>query len=680
MSKNIIIALVGCFLMNSCSDRAVSGGHAVVRDIDSIIDYIDGDYKKLNELDKKSKLDELLVYTNNIPEDTLRRKLYLKLVRPYGDIKHINISYYLNHKVLRLSEGINDSIGLGQSLLNLGFYHYRKGKYDSAYSYYYRAERVYSSLNNNNKSGAAELTMAVIQKNIKDYVGAEASSIRAIEKLNKAPGNSRSLASANNNLGVISRALGNYDSAIEYYRKAIEYRKKQLKNRILNAGSYNNIGLVYTDKREYQKAIDFFNKGLAYDSIKYKKPSTYARLVDNRTYARFLSGEKANYPSLFRESMRIREKEDDQLGLATNNWHIAMYYASSNIRDSANNYAQKALKLSKNTNYNKGVLDALHLLSNINQDDDPSMALKYTQEHIHLNDSLQKAERRFRDQFARIWYETDELEQENTKVTTQRKWLINSILALAVLTLLGYILIQRRMNKKKLDFRASQQQANEEIYSLMLAQQSKLEEGKQLEKQRVSEELHDSVLGRLFGIRLSLAGLNSKQGEEVVETRKKFIDELKGLGQEIRQISHDLNASNFTSDKLYEEVVEELIKTQCDRFALKYNFESDPKISWDIVPDNYKVHLYRIIQEGLQNINKHARAHNVVISFKKEEAHHVLSIKDDGVGIEKKKARKGIGLKNMQSRVSKIMGKLEINGAIGLGTEVVVKFEIGEAA
>ena len=228
-------------------------------------------------------------------------------------------------------------------------------------------------------------------------------------------------------------------------------------------------------------------------------------------------------------------------------------------------------------------------------------------------------------------------------------------------------------------FRESQQQANEEIYSLMLNQQGKLEEGKQLEKQRISEELHDSVLGRLFGIRLSLAGLNHKEGEKVIETRKKFIDELKGLGQEIRQISHDLNASTFALDKLYEEVVEELIQTQCERFELKYDFKSDPEIRWDTIPDNHKVHLYRIIQESLQNINKHAKANTVTVHFEREQENHVLLIKDDGVGIEKRKTKRGIGFKNMQSRVARINGKIHIDGRPGQGTELAIKFAFKEA-
>ena len=484
------------------------------------------------------------------------------------------------------------------------------------------------------------------------------------------------MASANSVLGNIAKESDRYNDAIEYHEKSLELREKMNDRKYLEVSSLNNIGLVYVKKREYNKAIDFYNRGLAYDSVFVKRPKTYARLLDNLAYARFLSGEKADYPKLFDKPLRIRDSIDDRLGLATNNLHIADYYARSGYPDAANNYGRTALDISKSIPYNKGVLESLVLLAKVNP---PTEALKYSNEYIGLSDSLQREQSRFRNQFARIRYETEELEQENTKVTRQRKWLINAILGIVSLTLLSYILIQRSIAKKELRFRESQQQANEEIYSLMLNQQGKLEEGKQLEKQRISEELHDSVLGRLFGIRLSLAGLNHKEGEKVIETRKKFIDELKGLGQEIRQISHDLNASTFALDKLYEEVVEELIQTQCERFELKYDFKSDPEIRWDTIPDNHKVHLYRIIQESLQNINKHAKANTVTVHFEREQENHVLLIKDDGVGIEKRKTKRGIGFKNMQSRVARINGKIHIDGRPGQGTELAIKFAFKEA-
>ena len=71
-----------------------------------------------------------------------------------------------------------------------------------------------------------------------------------------------------------------------------------------------------------------------------------------------------------------------------------------------------------------------------------------------------------------------------------------------------YIILAQRAKNKELKFAKQQQETNEEIYNLMLSQQDKVDEARALEKKRISEELHDGILGRLFGTRLSLDSLN----------------------------------------------------------------------------------------------------------------------------------------------------------------------------
>ena len=655
----------------SCKDPSfIQQDDALSSELDNIETYLSQNIEQLSSQSYHKELDEVRskIWLRN--NDSIKTKLLLQLATKYKDVGLESQYVDLNNDIINMSLKNGDSIRLGQAFFNLGFYNYQNNKLDSAYTYYYNAERIYSFLGNIERAGATALSMAIVQKGVKDYIGSEASAINAL-KYYSSINDYRYMASSNSVLGNIAKETGRYNDAIEYQEKSLEFIKKIKGNKSLEVNSLNNIALVYVRKKEYHKAIDFYNQGLAYDSLFIKRPKTYARLLDNLAYAKFLSGEIADYPSLFEEPLKIRDSINDQSGIATSNLHLATYYHNRGFPNAANNYASIALEISKRIPYNRGVLESLELLTEVNP---PKQALNFSKERIRISDSLQKEEKRFQDQFARIRYESEELEEENTKVTQRLKWSINSILGLLVLGLAGYIIIQRRIARREINHRENQQRANEEIYSLMLAQQGKLEEGKQIEKQRISEELHDSVLGRLFGIRLSLAGLNNKEGEKVVETRKKFIDELKGLGQEIRQISHDLNAATFAADRLYEEVVENLIQTQCERFELDYDFETDPNISWEAVPDTHKVHLYRIIQESLQNISKHAKASTVSVRFRKEQLHHMLTIKDDGVGMEKKKNKKGIGLKNMESRVAKIKGKLYIEGKPGQGTELVITF------
>tara|TARA_R110002051_G_scaffold88673_2_gene156251 strand:+ start:67073 stop:67696 length:624 start_codon:yes stop_codon:yes gene_type:complete len=206
----------------------------------------------------------------------------------------------------------------------------------------------------------------------------------------------------------------------------------------------------------------------------------------------------------------------------------------------------------------------------------------------------------------------------------------------------------------------------------MMEQHVKLEEGKQLEKHRISEELHDGVLARLFGIRLNLDSLNLSDHEDDVQSRAKYLEDLKDLGREIRTISHELNAQTFDSKMLYVDVVEKMIEEQ--RGTLDYSFESDSAIDWSGVANATKAHLYRVIQEGIQNVHKHAEATKVNVNFKKIDKGIELQLSDNGKGMETSTTKKGIGLKNMAARVLKINGELSLDSEVGKGTTVSVQF------
>jgi signal transduction histidine kinase len=234
-----------------------------------------------------------------------------------------------------------------------------------------------------------------------------------------------------------------------------------------------------------------------------------------------------------------------------------------------------------------------------------------------------------------------------------------------------YIIITQRAKNRKLEFNQKQQEANEEIYNLMLAQQDKIEEGRTKEKLRISEELHDGILGRLFGTRLSLDSLNMLQTEEAVKSREQYIEELKTIEQEIRKISHDLN-TDFIAGSGFIDIVENLIETQTQAYKLTYDFNQDKDINWDKVSNKTKIHFYRMIQETMQNIYKHAKAQHIKIGFQLKNDVILLSIEDDGSGFNVDKARKGIGLKNINSRASDIGGKVDIKSRIDVGSTIII--------
>ena len=107
--------------------------------------------------------------------------------------------------------------------------------------------------------------------------------------------------------------------------------------------------------------------------------------------------------------------------------------------------------------------------------------------------------------------------------------------------------------------------------------------------------------------------------------------------------------------------------------SVLFTIKDDKDINWDEVSNKTKIHIYRMLQETMQNIYKHANAKQVKISFQLKNDVILLSVEDDGSGFNITKAKKGIGIKNINSRVKEIGGKVEIDSKIDIGTKIIIK-------
>jgi signal transduction histidine kinase len=289
---------------------------------------------------------------------------------------------------------------------------------------------------------------------------------------------------------------------------------------------------------------------------------------------------------------------------------------------------------------------------------------------------LQKADRNIAEKFSRIEYETDEIKQENTDLTTQNRNLVYIFGSLLILGMFLYIIKAQKAKNRELLFKQEQQKVNEEIYNLMISQQSNVESIRIKEKKRVAQELHDGVLGRMFGVRMNLDSLNKIHDESASHQRNCYLTELKDIEQDIREISHDLNREKSELINNFVALVENLFEDQKKTFKSKLVSSIDSNIIWESMSNANKINLYRIIQESLQNINKYADASAVTVVFKKELDNLFLQISDDGIGFNVNKAKKGIGLQNMLSRINECKGTFEIKSKKGEGTIITVTVPI----
>ena len=217
--------------------------------------------------------------------------------------------------------------------------------------------------------------------------------------------------------------------------------------------------------------------------------------------------------------------------------------------------------------------------------------------------------------------------------------------AVVIILLLLFTNFRARAKNKALAFESEQQKANEKIYLLTLKQQENLVRGRLEERRRISEDLHDSILARLFGIRINWAFLNIDGESAAIIKHREYLGELQKIEKEIRDISHDLRNELYISENQYIQNLRALVK----KWEKQGKFSAELKIveeaTWERTNSYLKTNIYKIMEEALHNIVQHARANKVKLVLKANKQVLSLYIEDDGIGYTKRFAETGIGIK-----------------------------------
>jgi signal transduction histidine kinase len=601
------------------------------------------------------------------------RDVLSKIIFEYyylNDLESVNIA---SKHLLKFSQTTNDSINLGVAFRSKAFYFKDRKILDSSFYYYFKSEKLYSKLNDRLNLANVLLNKGIVQYDGGNNLGAELSLTRAQNIFNELQ-NKQKLFETLISLGNVSEELKEFDKSLIHYSKALEIAKELEKNekKHREAICYNNIGFVYEKLGDYKKAISNFNLGLKDKSIREEIPGLYANLLDNLAYSKLKTNSNNGLPQMFYLSLKIRDSLNSPSNITLSNIHLSKYYLQKGETKKSLMFAKNALKISKAS---KNPVDILVSLQHVTEVDKIN-ASNYNKEYIKLSDSLQLAERKSKDRFARLELETNEIIQENQGLAEKNRNLLYVFVVTFILVVLLFVVRAQRARTRELLYKQAQQKANEDIYNLMMSQQAIIDESRSKEKKRLAQDLHDGVLGRMFGLRLNLDSLNSSADEEAVQKRFELLNELKTIEQDIREISHDLNREKQVLINNFVSIVHNLLEEQKNAFGAEVNYTIDSNVNWDKIGNAIKINLYRILQEGLQNINKYANAKNIFVEIKGDEENVYLKIKDDGIGFDVNKKSKGIGMQNMISRTHDCKGIIDITSKKDEGTKIVITIPV----
>ena len=644
------------------------------------IDYKNKITKVLNNLDlsnlkedgKEKLLDSLSQNLLNQNNDSINRNLLFKVVDKYYSINKNEKFLNLTNKLLALSIEKNDTIHIAKSFYYTGNYHDDESQFESAFSYYIKSEKLYQAINDTLMMGTLAVLKGGIFFDSGNFAESETEAIKALRLLSKTK-NTNLVYNCYNLIGISLKELNNYKKSLYYFALALKqldllekenYPKEKIgKSRI---ACYNNIGRVYQKMADYPKAINYYNKALQTKNIKQDFPKSYALLLNNLGYSKMKAGDYEAVEELFLESMRIRDSLGLELAVATNKIDLGEYYLIQKDTAKGFAYLKEGYLLSKKLNSSPYLIQSLKLL----MDSDSKNKLYYTNQYLKIKDSVQQLERATRNKFARIAYETDQVEEKN-EILSKTITNIGMGSGVVILILGGFFIIYRlKSRNRELLFVKEQQEANEKIYQLMLHQQLETEQARNEERNRIAMELHDGIINSIFTTRFSLMQLES----EAVDKKQELVQELKKAEREIRRVSHNLKQNLLTEDKALPEILANLIESQQNEFGTKFDLSVDKFIDWSLVSSDSKIHVYRIIQEALQNSNKYSKAKRCCVFLMKTGDKITIRIWDNGIGFNPEKAKQGIGLKNIKERTKVLKGVLKITSTSEKGTTIEIIF------
>lgn len=664
---NFTIIALAC----ACNQNKSNSDEVAHSKTDSIQQWLTAAESNQTSKTTKSQLSEkAYFYIKKLSNDSIKNKYLVRLSMLNIGSKDSTRFRKINREAMHISLKIKDSTSLASLHWDLAdFYRNQALQRDRAYYQYGKAEKIYSALNNNASAGDVLKSLAWLQNSTGDYTGSNITAIRAVKKL-KPLNNHESLSKCYTLLGDNAKLLNEFDQSLEYYNLSLSYLKKAKTNTIREKTIKNSFGLVYQKKGNHQKAITYFSEVLNIDSLRHRRPTLYARTTSNLAYSYLKTNQFEQLPMLFFKAIALQDSIGEK---TTSTQHrLAQYFLQTKDTIAATNHLLIAKKYATQTSNNSTLLKVLRMFPQV----DPNNAASHAAAAFAFSDSLQTLERQIRNKFARIEFQTDEFIAENQLLARQNQLWTGIAAAILLLSLSAFIIIRQRIKNQKLRFEEQQQASNQEIFNLLLAQNEKVEEGKKSEQKRVSEELHDGVLGRMLGARMMLLGLNKKTDPEAMAERGKAISMLQDVEGEVRSISHELSHAAYQKIHNFILSIKDLLQNVEDSSKIKIDFSYADDLDYDALTGEIKINLYRIIQESVQNALKHAACKHINISFGADSESLNIIIKDDGKGFVVKKGKKGIGTRNITSRVKKINGSWQVDSMIGKGTSVSLQIPI----
>ena len=405
------------------------------------------------------------------------------------------------------------------------------------------------------------------------------------------------------------------------------------------------------------------------------KMTRAARDSINTTYAHIYYAEQAGMVRKYNKALGFYRKALQHANrtrfpdfLIYSNGGLARTYYELQDYTNASAYLEKALYYARTAGSENMLRELLLLGSEIReQQQDLAASLHFRKEYEVLNARLLNLGLQQNVHRLEAEYQSSVKARE---IARQKFYIVLSLFISSLLlaaTLLIYFLYRNKQKIADKNLMLLQKEKEMQVLKAMI-------EGEETERSRLAKDLHDGVGGLLSATKMHLSILQNDSGTpDLLNRFNHTVSMLDSASQEIRMIAHNLAPELLVKFGLNKALSTYFSRLQSPGFKINYLKVGDvPRLS-----DNFELLVYRIIQELIHNVIKHAHCSDVLVQMSYHEQTLSVTVEDNGIGMKQQESE-GLGLSSLRSRLAAVNGYMEIETSPGNGTTIFIEFDVQE--
>ena len=612
------------------------------------------------------KLDSLEKAVAKMPADTTKVKALIEVAQMYVNFDASKAEKY-GKESLALAEKLDYTQGKLMGAIRTYYYLFIQSKYEEAEKVILEGLKLAKETGNLEFEGRLSNSMSqnlMAKMSLKESIDYGFKALEIGNKLDIF----RIKKNALKNIGSAYTYQGNLDKGLEYNQKALEYAIEK-DEKLDQAMAYNDISMIYTSRMEFEKNLEYAAKAASHFEGLGDVSNTVNSLTNLAAAYHYL-GKHTEGQKYLDKAVKMSEGKGFEKQL--NNIYLTQgvfdYFRQD--FDSAEKNLRLSLQQAQKFNYDLIKQRSLRNLANLfYAKKEFSKALKFeflAQKNLDslttVNSNNQIAQ--FETKYNLAEKET-KLTEAQLEIAQKKNWIIALSLGFLGILITGGLLWRISSIKSK----AAE---TEKLKNLEIENQKKLISAKEIERQRIAKELHDSV-----GSQLTVVSTSLDNAFYLFENQKLKPEKLENISGEVRLAAQSLRDTIWATYNSEVSVAD--LRSRIQEFVKKFSDENTFNVEINIKGEKVVLtpieglNLFRIVQEALNNTQKYASASLVKIIGEFSYKNYFLEISDNGKGfdLEQNKVMESYGLNNMKTRAEEIEGKLEIKSTVGGGTAII---------